>query len=641
MHASELASQLGQTERAGQALDEAVLLLPEVYDVLAAHRLARRRALNAYRGGQPVQALKHFLEALAAARGAADPAALSISENDLGVTHRHLGNYPAALSHFESSLRLRESRQDTELGALLANIGALYLEIGDLDRAESYLQRALQDHRSSARVLLEHQTLEELAKLAQRRGDTASARAALDQAWQHYLLVAARRDQLRVAVHRAELEFAATQPLQARSWLESARGLAQQLQRQGSLQIEMLSAHMATSAAERSAAYASLAEALLQDSGAPSARVARAHAQLADLAQSLGQLPAAIDHLRESHKREAELAASRHGERFDGLRVRFDLEQLEAEAARSDAELARRRLETAMVAGLALLALAALALYSQARQYRQRLAATAERQALEQRIAESRRAAETLRSDVRSMSWLLEQQPGAALIFDASGRIRNLTRDASALLQQTPEQLQGQRLNELFDAETAHWAQDLVEAAGLAGQVGNEDLGTRWVTIDGRPLPLRCRRLALEEELGVLLLDPPTNAAGAPAPTPVSHACAVPAAAGDEANPMQFRRLLVALMQTSLEAWERTSRKGRIDLAQMSGVWRITIDDGRLRVRAMDRYLSVDTLPERPRWREVLRTAYYLLSEVALEDTQRNQLEQMVDEVLRMTRPAV
>jgi hypothetical protein len=96
--------------------------------------------------------------------------------------------------------------------------------------------------------------------------------------------------------------------------------------------------------------------------------------------------------------------------------------------------------------------------------------------------------------------------------------------------------------------------------------------------------------------------------------------------------------LLVNLMRASLETWERAARKGRIDLAEASGIWRITIDDGRLRVRAMDRYLSLETLPDRPRWREVLRTAYFLLSEVQIGEEQRQQLERMVNEILRLTR---
>uniref|UniRef100_UPI001981A438 hypothetical protein n=1 Tax=Vogesella mureinivorans TaxID=657276 RepID=UPI001981A438 len=120
-----------------------------------------------------------------------------------------------------------------------------------------------------------------------------------------------------------------------------------------------------------------------------------------------------------------------------------------------------------------------------------------------------------------------------------------------------------------------------------------------------------------------------------------AHAEDLPAAAllPDALDPQQrFRGLLVSLMQLSLDLWERLTRKTRIDLAERSGVWRITIDEGRLRVRAMDRYLSLDTLPEKPRWREVLRTAYFVLAELELTAEQRQQMEVLIEAVLGATR---
>ncbi|WP_395789808.1 tetratricopeptide repeat protein [Aquimonas sp.] len=650
MHAAELASQQGESARAKAALDQAVTLLSRVGDALAAHRLARRRGLNAYREGQPVQALGYFLEALAIARGADDSRALAVSENDLGVIYRHMGNHPAALGHFEASLTLGEARGDTQLGALYANIGSLYLELGDLERADSYLQRALKEHRRNDRAQLLHHTLEELAKLAQRRGDLAGARSALDQAWTHYAEVKAPRDQLRVALQRAELEINADAIDDARAWLQQARLQAAPLNRQGALQIELISARLASDDAARASAYAALTEALEQDRGAHPDKVVQAQAQLADLAQTLGRLPEAIEHLRAHQQSASALAASRHGERFDGLRVRFDLERLETEAARQDAELAKRRFDTVLVAGLALIALAALGFHSQARQYRQRLQAAAERQALERSIAESRRAAELLRSDLRSMAWLLDQQQAAALVFDAAGNIRSATSAAATVLSETPAQLQGHTLAQALEPEFAHWAQALVESASLGQNTEGADLGQRTLERNGLSMVVRCRHLSLEEELGVLVFEPqqpradaatdalPTaSAPGAPVSPTSAHAATLEATP-PEAERLAFRQLLVNLMRASLETWERAARKGRIDLAEASGIWRITIDDGRLRVRAMDRYLSLETLPDRPRWREVLRTAYFLLSEVQIGEEQRQQLERMVNEILRLTR---
>ena len=51
------------------------------------------------------------------------------------------------------------------------------------------------------------------------------------------------------------------------------------------------------------------------------------------------------------------------------------------------------------------------------------------------------------------------------------------------------------------------------------------------------------------------------------------------------------------------------------------------IDDGRLRTRTFDRYLRLEQLPKIPRWREVVRTAYFVLSNPEIEPETRHALE--------------
>ena len=108
-------------------------------------------------------------------------------------------------------------------------------------------------------------------------------------------------------------------------------------------------------------------------------------------------------------------------------------------------------------------------------------------------------------------------------------------------------------------------------------------------------------------------------------------------AGGAEARE-EFRRALVALMLAVVETWERSTGTNRIELAERSRLWRVNIDDGRLRARAMERYLGVSKLPENPRWRDVLRTAYYVLAQCPLEPAPREELQALVDAVLVYTR---
>lgn len=95
-----------------------------------------------------------------------------------------------------------------------------------------------------------------------------------------------------------------------------------------------------------------------------------------------------------------------------------------------------------------------------------------------------------------------------------------------------------------------------------------------------------------------------------------------------------FRYALVELMLGVVEAWERSTGLRRLELAEKSRIWRITIDDGRLRARAMERYLTLAKLPRHPRWREVVRSAYYVLNECALEQCVRVDLQRRIDAVL-------
>ncbi len=96
-----------------------------------------------------------------------------------------------------------------------------------------------------------------------------------------------------------------------------------------------------------------------------------------------------------------------------------------------------------------------------------------------------------------------------------------------------------------------------------------------------------------------------------------------------------FRQLLVDVMQTSLESWQQTTHTDKIELAEKSKIWRVHIDDGRLRVRAMDRYLSPEKLPKKPRWREVVRTAYYVLSHCDLDVSAKQELEMRLNHLLK------
>lgn len=98
----------------------------------------------------------------------------------------------------------------------------------------------------------------------------------------------------------------------------------------------------------------------------------------------------------------------------------------------------------------------------------------------------------------------------------------------------------------------------------------------------------------------------------------------------DDDSELKYREALVKVMQDCHYYWQKVTGESIIDLAEKSRIWSVSIDNGRLRTRSMNRYLSLDKLPANPRWRQVARTAYFVLSKVSSDEEARKALETSV-----------
>lgn len=87
-----------------------------------------------------------------------------------------------------------------------------------------------------------------------------------------------------------------------------------------------------------------------------------------------------------------------------------------------------------------------------------------------------------------------------------------------------------------------------------------------------------------------------------------------------------LRRALVDTMRLTLDAWQQSTGKGKIVLAEKSKLWRVYMDRSSPQTRTLDKYLSLDTLPKAPRWKTVVATAEYVLAHSPLSDPLRQQL---------------
>ncbi|UAA37557.1 tetratricopeptide repeat protein [Paraneptunicella aestuarii] len=100
-----------------------------------------------------------------------------------------------------------------------------------------------------------------------------------------------------------------------------------------------------------------------------------------------------------------------------------------------------------------------------------------------------------------------------------------------------------------------------------------------------------------------------------------------------EIEDKQIRQLMVEIMSLALSIWEQSSGKTRIELAEESKAWKVNIDDGRLRVRTLERYLNIKTLPKKPRWRNIISTAGHVISHCPGDHAQINTLKLKVQQL--------
>lgn len=263
------------------------------------------------------------------------------------------------------------------------------------------------------------------------------------------------------------------------------------------------------------------------------------------------------------------------------------------------------------------------------RRQRARLIEAAREARRAQEIEQYRRAAAELVTDRKLLQAALDSRADAILVLDPAAIVVAANDSACRLLGRGRDAVVGRPLAEQIDP---------ADAAAFTGAFERlEESSTAEVLelhAGEAPDALRLRLAEAEQEDGLAIVGLEPAADGIAAAT---AAPALPRDGRDEAA-QPFRRALVELMLAVVEAWERATGQGRLELAERSRIWRVTIDDGRLRVRAMDRYLSLARLPRQPRWRDVLRSAYFVLAECALEPAQRETLQRRIDEVLAYTR---
>ncbi|MCB1560471.1 MAG: tetratricopeptide repeat protein [Xanthomonadales bacterium] len=622
-------------DEAEAKLDCAAAVFSGAHAEVPLRGLVRARGSLAYARQQMPEALT-FLECSLALSSKGDDRLAEASDlNAVGSTLRRLGDYRGALRMLSRSLDVQRAAGKPG-GAVLNNIGDVYRDLGEPDEALDHYDDARQvflddgDREHAAHVL------ESMAVVMLEKGDARQAATWLEETLATYREHGRFDYVVRVSGWLIRAALAGGDVAAAQRW--KAEGLATATEHQLRLPASFqLQAARTERVAGAPAAAVERLQSTLSDLPASDAEKAGLFEELAAAQEILGDKTAALASLRRARVEENAFDRARYDRQLGWLRTRFEtaerdrtIEALETDNRLRRAELRQRNLMLGLTMALAVVLLLLVWLVLQRRRQRERLVQAARLARKEEALTRYRREADTLAEDRQLLQNLLDAQDGATCLLDPDGQLLATSRAANELLGAGKAGAVGRAAAEFLAA---------ADVAALASAIeGMEDSNTQELATtraDGEPLYLRLSQWPHGDGLIVMALSRKAVVSADPAAT-ASDALSIE---GSEADMREaFRRLLVELMLSAIDIWERSSGSGRLELAEKSRIWRVAVDDGRLRARSMERYLSVARLPKNPRWRDVLRTAYYVLENCSMDGDTQSELQGHVDAVLAYTR---
>lgn len=621
----------GHFDEAERSLDCAEAVLGASADANLHYELIRQRGVLDFHRERIPQALARFECALSLARTSEDRVAIARDLKNIGAVLRRLGDFRGALQALIASLEMQRASGEAS-GAVLNNIGDIYRKLDEPDEAMRYYRDAIKAFHARGDSSEVPHVLEAMAVLSLDRGDAVQATRLLQEALDTSHESGKRTYELRVYAGLIRAALASGDVEKARRWGASGLAVASELHlplpAPFQLQVaraERLSGHPDAAASRVRTALAKLAENDVER--APLLQ------ELAAIQESMGDRATAIETLRRAHAEELALASAQKDQQLGWLSLRFKTAErdrkiaaLEIENQLRRAELQQRTLMLWLIVSIAAAGALGVWLLLQRRRQRERLQEEAGRVRQEAELARYRREASALAEDLGLLQALLDSREDAVCLLDTEGQILAANRAACDLLAASDTSPVGHAIAEFVaDVDRDALASVLERMEDTAMQE------FECATPSGGQLRAKFSQWAQGDGLIVLALSagPDTEVAASLQAAPVT---------GEAEMRDEFRRSLVELMLAVIDVWERGTGTSRLELAEKSRIWRITVDDGRLRARAMERYLVVAKLPQNPRWRDVLRSAYFVLGQCEMAPQAREDLQHRVDALLAYTR---
>lgn len=587
-----------QQFQAAQRLLLALLPVQAQFAVDEQIQLLRQLGISHYRLGQSAAALAWFRQAEQLARTHEQARLHSYVLSDLGTTYKALEQWPQALQSYTESLRLKTQLHDEAGRAVtLHNIGSLYANLGDVRQSSDYLQQAIALYQQQQLSAKAAHAREELAVLLLQT-DAAAAVGELTKllAEASAPLTELRLRQWRMAGYLALNQLAAAQQDMVR--------IDQLEQQVGPQQLSAISVWRKGQWLDAQQKHAPAADLLQQ-----ALRLAQQQQHTSvqqDILKSLQinamaqqQWPQALDYQQQAAQLRQQQLQQRLDQQTELHRAEFDYEQQRGQIqalqqqnqiATLTAQIQQARFWNLLAASVAV-ALLLLGLLWWQRRLRQR-----QLQQWQTQLAWHQRQLQQLETSHQAWQQLIEQWPQPMLLYSTDGQLLQANAAFIARYQAPPDLAQQLPLRGLLGDTHEFWRRH-DEGNDAAAQFRLQQL----------TLPWQDNQAAAEVEVVVTVLPGETGWV-------LVQCNGDQPAAPSQAAP-SLAELYVQVMQQSLAMWELATGKSRIELAEQSGIWRVSIDDGRIRTRSFDRYLALKTLPKQPRWREVVRTAHFVLAQ--------------------------
>ncbi len=588
-------------------------------------QFSRRVGIVHYRQGNRLLALQWFQRAQQQADALGSDQFLAIALADLGTTHLAMMQYPEALRHFRQSLTLKQQGgSELSQAVTLNNIGSLYRKMADFAAAIPYFEQAIAIYQKNNKADRVSHTQEELGLVYLEQGNAQQALQIFLQVLQEYQKHPDAAGQLRAELLCARAALALNNLEDAEQHLSIASALDLQLGASAQTVSLKLYAGNLLSQQDR---YQQADAMLLTGLQLANQQADPEHQQafllaLIDNARKFLQWQAVADYQQQLNDFQQQRFKTELAQYLAEQRSLLDFEQQQKQLhdLSKDNQIKKLQIDVQRhQLGLLMLASVVFLLLAGAFSWRQRQQRLLARQQLQDEIEFHRQQVQQLGADHDSLKAAFGQLDMPLMVFGNHQQLMFSNDACAKLLGTEPITLATLRLDQLIaPTHQEFWQAWQQEMPIEQCQIELED----WL-FAGRhyQLSLQINALQREEQLIVVVFSPQKSQ--------------FPSLAPDNQS---FSQQLVDLMLSSLAAWEESTSSSRIELAEKSGIWRVSVDDGRIRTRSLDRYLSMKTLPKNPRWREVLRTAHFVLASCPLSTGRKDEISEKLARLTQQIR---